>query len=81
VPSYRVPRIVSMLVSTLGWIVVGAAALILLLTLLRLLPPFLFFVSLIHLPTFLAVGLGLVLLGHVARAIFDIADYCNRPRA
>lgn len=80
-PDYRAPRIVSTLVSILGWIVAGAAALVLLLSLLRILPPFLFIVSLIHLPTFLAVGLGLVLLGHVARAIFDIADYCNRPRA
>ena len=79
--NYRMPRIVSTLVLVLGWVIASAAALVLLLSILKILPPAFLIVSLVQLPTFLAFGLVLVLLSHVARAVFDIADSCNRGGA
>ena len=79
--NYRVPRILSTLVLVLGWIIAGSAALVLLLSLLKILPPAFLIVSLAQLPTFLAFGLVLVLLSHVAKAVFDIADGHDRGGA
>jgi len=51
------------------------------LALLRILPPSLFVLSLIQLTPFLILGMLLAMLGHIASAVFDIADSVTRSGA
>ena len=79
--KYRIPRFVSVVSILLGWVMALGIALFMALALLRILPPSLFVLSLIQLTPFLILGILLAMLGHIASAVFDIADSATRPGA
>ncbi len=77
---YRIQRKVCTAAIVLGWGMSLAIALVMLLALLRILPPALAIVSGLQLTPFLCLGLLLAMFAHVANAVFDIADHLTRPQ-
>lgn len=77
--KYRIPRFVCVVSVVLGWVMALGIAVFMALALLRILPPSLFVLSLIQLTPFLILGILLAMLGHIASAVFDIADSVTRP--
>lgn len=76
---YRTPRFVSAVSIVLGWVMALGIAVFMALALLRIIPPSLFVLSLIQLTPFLVLGIVLATLGHIAGAVFDIADSAGKP--
>ena len=76
---YRIPRMVCTVSIVLGWGVSLAVALVMVLALLRILPPAFIILSGLQLTPFLLLGLLLAMFSHVANAVFDIADHLAKP--
>lgn len=79
--KYRIPRFVSVVSIVLGWLMAISIAVFMALALLRILPPGLVVLSLIQLTPFLILGMLLAMLGHIAVAVFDIADSAAKQGA
>jgi hypothetical protein len=71
---YKSARIVASILAAIGWLLTALCLLVLILSLVRVLPPILALISWLPLLAGAIVGLLVVLGSHLARAFFDIAD-------
>jgi|LNAP01.1.fsa_nt_gb fatty acid desaturase len=71
---YRTSRRLASVLTFAGWLLCVFCLLVLVASLARILPPLLAVLSWLPLLTGSMIGLAVVLLGHVVRAFFDIAD-------